>query len=173
MQGQDIDALLEVTNEVGIAAGDAILCPAGMPHSIGAGILLVELQEPTDFSVLLEWQGFPLTAADAFLGLSVQDALSCVDRRVCTPARLRELRSPAPASLLPAEAAAFFRAEAVATGEWDPGFSVVIITDGAGTLAGDWGSMPIGAGATLVVPAGAGRCYVTGEVSGIRCRPAQ
>ena len=42
-----------------VAAGDAIFVPAGTPHAIGAGILLVELQEPTDFSILLEWEALP------------------------------------------------------------------------------------------------------------------
>ena len=41
-------------------AGDAVLCPAGVPHAIGAGVFLVEIQEPTDFSVLLEYDGFAL-----------------------------------------------------------------------------------------------------------------
>ena len=33
---------------------------AGQPHAIGAGVLLVELQEPTDFSVMLEHERFGL-----------------------------------------------------------------------------------------------------------------
>ena len=32
-------------------AGDAVFVPAGTPHAIGDGILMLELQEPTDFSV--------------------------------------------------------------------------------------------------------------------------
>lgn len=171
VQDQDVDALLGATNEVGVAAGDAILCPAGVPHAIGDGILLVELQEPSDLSVLLEWQGFPLSAADAFLGLSLDEALACVDLRACTPARLEQLRTPAPGSLLPVEAAQFFRAEAIAAGDLAAAFSVVIITRGSGTLAGEWGSLPISSGATIVVPAGAGQCTVSGDVIGIRCRP--
>src|SRR3712207_7675257 len=38
--------------------GDAIFVPAGTPHAIGDGVLIVELQEPSDMSVLLEWEGF-------------------------------------------------------------------------------------------------------------------
>ena len=34
--------------------GDGVLVPGGTPHAIGAGILLVEAQEPTDQSILLE-----------------------------------------------------------------------------------------------------------------------
>jgi mannose-6-phosphate isomerase len=172
VERQDVDALLDVTNEVAVAAGDAILCPAGMPHAIGEGILLVELQEPTDLSVLLEWQAFPISPEDAFLGMSVDEALSCVDRTVCSPARLAELSTPAPGSLLPAEAAPYFRADAVVAGELAAGFSVLVFTTGSGTLAGDWGTMPVAGGATVVVPAAAGRCTVAGDVTGIRAAPA-
>ena len=37
-----------------VAAGDAILVPAGVPHAIDSGIFVLELQEPTDLSALLE-----------------------------------------------------------------------------------------------------------------------
>jgi mannose-6-phosphate isomerase len=173
VRDQDVDALLDVTNEVGVAVGDAILCPAGMPHAIGAGVLLVELQEPSDLSVLLEWRGFPLSSDDAFLGLPPELALACVDRSACTPARIEELRTPAPDSLLPAEAARYFRAERLVSGAIDTGFSVVIITGGVGMLYGEWGDLPLSSGNTIVIPAAAGACTVTGDAVGIRCRPAR
>ena len=37
-----------------------VLVPAGVLHAIGEGVLLVELQEPEDLSILLEWRGFEL-----------------------------------------------------------------------------------------------------------------
>ena len=49
---------------VPVSAGDALLVPGGTPHAIGAGILLVELQEPTDFSVLMEMDTFGLGGND-------------------------------------------------------------------------------------------------------------
>jgi mannose-6-phosphate isomerase len=171
VRGQDVDALLAVTNELAVSAGDAILCPAGLPHSIGAGIFLVELQEAADLSVLFEWQGFGLSPSDATLGLPLELALSCVDRQACTPARLEQLRTPAPGSLLPAEAAPYFRADLVRAGEWDAGFSVVIVTAGAATVTGEWGELEIASGATLVIPAGVRACTVVGDVAAIRCRP--
>ena len=64
-----------------LSPGDRVLVPAGMPHAIGRGILLVELQEPTDFSVLLEWEGFAIDGrAEGHLGLGFDVALGCVDR---------------------------------------------------------------------------------------------
>jgi mannose-6-phosphate isomerase len=60
--GQD-PALLRALNRVAVRPGNAILVPAGLPHAISAGVFVVELQEPTDLSVLLEWDAFPSTAA--------------------------------------------------------------------------------------------------------------
>ena len=38
VRDQEVDAMLAATNRVPIRAGDALLCPARMPHAIGAGI---------------------------------------------------------------------------------------------------------------------------------------
>ena len=65
-----------------LAAGDAVLVPAGLPHAIGEGAFVVELQEPTDLSILLEWSGFEIDGAtDGHLGLGFDVALAAVDRR--------------------------------------------------------------------------------------------
>lgn len=77
----------------------------------------MELQEPADLSILLEWRDSALPAEDATLGLPLEQALACIDRRACPPERLKALRgrplSSAVGSLLPAEADPFFVAERV------------------------------------------------------------
>jgi len=168
---QDVAALLGATNEVPVAAGDVVFCPAGAPHAIGPEILLVELQEPTDFSVLLEHEGFPVAAEDALLRLPFDLALECVDRRAFPPARVAELRGRRTGSLLPPAADPFFRAELVGSGEAVGGFAVLVVTDGAGTLAGAWGSTPVTRGTTLVLPHGAGPARLEGDVRLVRCGP--
>src|SRR5439155_1048518 len=80
-----VAAMLSATNRVPVRPGDAVLVPAGLPHAIGPGIFLVEAQEPTDFSVLLEREGFPVPESAAFLELDRDLALSCVDRRAWSP----------------------------------------------------------------------------------------
>jgi mannose-6-phosphate isomerase len=52
-----------------VTPGDSIVVPAGLPHAIGDGILSLELQEPSDLSLLLEWQSL-MSETEAFLGLS-------------------------------------------------------------------------------------------------------
>jgi mannose-6-phosphate isomerase len=87
VRDQDTDAMLGVTNRVPVEAGDSVLCPAGTPHAIGAGILLVELQEPTDFSILLEWRGFPLGPDDAGLRWPRGGGSRTADGAARSPAR--------------------------------------------------------------------------------------
>src|SRR5262245_40241131 len=69
IERQDRDALLGSLNHVRVRTGDTVYVPAGVPHAIGPGALIVELQEPTDFSLVCEWDGFPIAPDDAHLGL--------------------------------------------------------------------------------------------------------
>jgi len=166
---QDVTALLGATNEVPVAAGDALFCPAGAPHAIGPEILLVELQEPTDFSVLLEQEGFPVAAEDALLRLPLDVALDCVDRRAYPPERVAELRGARTGSLLPPVADGFFRAELLDRGAAVTGFAVLVVIEGEGELVGQWGTTPVTRGTTLVLPHGAGAARVAGEVRIVAC----
>jgi mannose-6-phosphate isomerase len=173
VRDQDVAAMLAATNSIPIHAGDAVLCPAGTPHAIGAGVLLIELQEPTDFSIMLETDGFPIAPDDALLGLPFDAALQCVTRSAASPGRLREWSGAAPGSLLPAQADPFFRARRARAGETVRGFAVLVVTDGTGTLAGRWGGTPIRSGTVLVLPFGAGPARIDGSASLVVCRPAQ
>ncbi len=162
--GQDTEAMLAATNRIPIRTGDAVLCPAGMPHAIGPGILLVEVQEPTDFSVLLEYESFGLP--DGHLKLGYDLALDCVDRTGWTENELEALRGPAGTTrLLPAAADEFFTCERVRGGDLLPaGFAVLVITGGSGTLD----SLPVRAGQTLLVPYAAGPLTLTGDADAVR-----
>jgi mannose-6-phosphate isomerase len=164
MQAQDAGAMLDALHALPVAAGDAIFVPAGTPHAIGAGILLAELQEPTDFSVLLEWEGFELEADDGHLGLGWDVALAALD-----PERPAAERGPqAGARLLPEAADPYFRAERVAGGDTlDPGFSVLVVDSGTGDLAG----LPVSRGDVVLLPWAAGPAALTGDAGAIRCRP--
>jgi mannose-6-phosphate isomerase len=173
---QRVEEMLAATNQVPVRAGDAVLCPAGLPHAIGAGILLVEVQEPTDFSVLLEYAGFALDGpAEGHLRLGYDVALACVDRAARAPDELAALRGPAGVQrLLPEAADEFFRADrlrpAPAT-ELDPAFSVVVVTAGEGTLTGSHDHLAVRRGDTLLVPHAAGLLKLTGSVEAVRLRP--
>ncbi|MGI5133153.1 class I mannose-6-phosphate isomerase [Pseudonocardia sp. CA-107938] len=167
---QDTGQMLAATNRVPVAAGDAIFCPAGLPHAIGEGILLVEVQEPTDFSVLLEYETFGV--ADGHLGLGYDLALQCVDRAAWTPERLDGLRGT-PSRLLPETADEFFSARRLGGGDRvEQGFGVLVVVSGAGRLAGEQDDLAVRRGDTLLVPHAAGPLRLDGQVEAIRLAPS-
>jgi mannose-6-phosphate isomerase len=172
---QDHDALLGALNPLAVAPGDAIFVPAGVAHAIGEGLLIVELQEPTDLSILLEWEGFGIGDVDeATLGLGWERALACVERGGRDAARLRgERRDGAVAELLPDVARRFFRAQAVAPdGErvaLGQGFAVVVVTEGAGTIAG----LEVERGDAVLIPHAAGAVSAEGALVALACRPPE
>ena len=169
MSAQDSRAMLASMHELPVSAGDAVFVPAGAPHAIGAGILMVEVQEPTDLSVLLEWDGFELTSEDGHLGLGWDTALAALDRSAWSSERVAALRGPGEGrSLLPRDADPWFRAERVRGGdELDAGFSILVGVSGTGDLGGE----PFGRGIVLLVPHAAGPLTLGGDVEAIRCRP--
>lgn len=68
-------------NRVNVEPGEVYLIPAKAVHAIGAGCLILEVQEPTDFTISPEfWCGeHMLSDAEMYLGLSKEDALDCFD----------------------------------------------------------------------------------------------
>jgi mannose-6-phosphate isomerase len=182
---QDTRAMLAHTNRIPVRRGDAVFCPAGLPHAIGGGILLVEVQEPTDLSVLLEWTGYDIDGASAgHLGIGFDAALRCVDRTAWSEARLRDLgrsrqgdgRAPRPGveRLLPPAADGYFTAERLRPrphSVLEPAFSVLVVTAGAGHLSTAHDDrIEVRAGTTLVVPFAAGACTLHGDTEAVRLR---
>ncbi len=166
---QDVDALVARMNQLPVAAGDAIFVPAGLPHVIGAGILLLELQESSDLSLLLEWEGV-MAESDALLGLPRDLALSAATRAAVDPATLTAHRG---VSLFPAESDRFFRADLLSGGDrLEAGFSVLVVTAGEGELFSEHGGpLRVGRGSVVLVPFAAGKGRLAGSARAIRCRP--
>lgn len=51
---QDIPGMLSYMHRFDVQPGDVYLIEGGIPHAIGTGCLIVEIQEPTDFTVRVE-----------------------------------------------------------------------------------------------------------------------
>ena len=89
--------LLSRMNHVGVGAGDSIFVPGGVPHAIGPGVFMIELQEPSDLLVRLEWSGYAVGATPNDLGLGFPAALQAVDRsRVGSGAAQSKRDHPSP-----------------------------------------------------------------------------
>lgn len=177
---QTTDQMLGQLQEVPIHTGDALLVPAGTLHAIGEGILLLELQEPTDLSVLLEWRRFGVCDGAEHLHLGWPTALESVDLLPASVDRLRANRPPGPPDpverVLPAEADAYFVAERIHLDgysvELEASYSIVVAIDGKALLRTARGDrLELGSGTTGLVPYGAGRCTLEGHANLLRCLP--
>jgi mannose-6-phosphate isomerase len=173
VDGQRTTELLDLLNPLQVEAGDAVLVPAGQLHAIGEGVLVLEVQEPEDLSILLEWSGFDIDGTEAgHLGLGFDLALRAVSRDPLDMTALDGLvaRGIAAGSVLPAAADRFFSVERVpVTGDvrLPVGYAVVLVEHGEVALDG----VPLRTGFTVVVPAGAGEVEATGAGSLLVCRP--
>lgn len=177
VEAQDAGSLLELLHALRVEAGDAVFVPPGLPHAIGDGVFLVEVQQPEDLSILLEWEGFAIDGrADGHLGIGFAAALDAIDRRGWTDAEIDALLSPRSTdarALVPA-ADPFFRIERASAGqrpEIAAGFAVLVVLGGEGTLRSEAGELTLRRGATVLLPHAAGDQLLTGTLSGVVCRP--
>ncbi|MFZ7088925.1 class I mannose-6-phosphate isomerase [Curtobacterium sp. RRHDQ10] len=178
---QDVDAMLGAMHRVPLAVGSTLLVPAGVPHAIGPGITLVELQQPTDLSILLEWDGYDgLTVDDATLGIDPATALAALDRRAWDTGEIaslaaapRPLRADAE-QLFPPAADRFFRAERVhvsGSSRLEAAYGILVVTEGVFDVRYGGGSLSVVAGDTVLVPFGVGEVELVGEGVLIRAMP--
>ncbi len=188
VSNRDSQALLDALRTRVVRPGDAMLVPSGLPHTVAAGVFVVELQEPTDLSILLEWQGFAVDGTkDGHLDLGFDAALQAVDLSAVSAADLDALVLPKEsieraglASAMPAAADAYFRAHRFDAGAGpvvvEAGFAIVLVLEGTGVLASSAGSMEVSRGDVALVPFSAGEYALHGRpqgapLVGVVCRP--
>ena len=113
---QDSASMLAALHPVPVARGDVLFVPAGTLHTIGAGITLIELQEPSDMSVVIEWRlrQASITATSTCDSVGTVCWWQPTPRRAClrtAPSAPTSAGASSVESLLPPEADAYFRAE--------------------------------------------------------------
>lgn len=173
VEQQDTEQLLGLLHRVEVRRGDVVYVPPGVLHAIGEGVFLVEVQEPEDMSILLEWKGFALDGArDGHLGLGFEVALQAVERTARSHEEIGRLISPAGfgPQVLPVEASEYFAIGRVTGPVTLPaGFAVIVVLSGTAVLRPS--AARLGAGSTTVVPYAAGELQVEGDAELLVCRP--
>jgi len=138
-----------------VAAGEAYLVPAGTLHAIGPGVLVYEIQQPSDITYRCDDWGRPPSAARP---LHVEQALACVH---AIPWQDRIASSSGPGAqgiLVSCEhfVLEYVRPAAVGQVSCDPGMaSVHMLTavSGSARVSGDGWEEALEPFGTLVVPA--------------------
>ena len=75
----DKDTMTAFVNRVPVHTGDVFFVDAGIIHAIGSCCMILEVQEPTDFTIQPEyWCGdYHLSSQEMYLGLERETALDC------------------------------------------------------------------------------------------------
>jgi mannose-6-phosphate isomerase len=178
---QDVAEMLSAMHQVPVRAGQVYFVPAGTLHAIGAGILLVELQEPTDLSVMLEWRRLGASSGSEHLQLGWDRVLAALDLDASPLERhLVSARSTTPSGrvqeLLPELAEPYFRAQRI-TVDGEPvrlqrSFAIIVVLDGSLSVRSDRGDhLELRRGATALIPDAAGATVLDGQATAIRCLP--
>lgn len=176
---QDGAWMLDRMNRIEVVRGDGIVVPAGQVHALGEGVFVLEAQEPTDWSILLEWSVTTETRDGSHLGLGFDTAMQAVDHSPLAPSRLAELITHVDldardwVSCLAAAADPYFRVDLVGAGSRvAAGFAAAVVLDGDGSLVGS-GTLDIAPGQALAVPDGFGSWTVTGSARVLVARPGR
>ena len=189
MSKSDVAALVKAHDSQGlldslvfkeVKSGDAVFVPAGVAHAIESGIFVLELQEPTDLSILLEWDGFAVDGdKDGHLNLGFDIALDALRLSPLSQAEDKEIVSrfenTAAKShpIFKSVADPFFRADYLTGDEKkvEAGFGVFLALAGEGQLVFEnTDRLDVKAGDAIVIPFCAGS-FILKNCAGILSRP--
>lgn len=177
------DAMEQLMEVIHPKKGEVYLVPGRTVHAIGKGCLILEIQEPTDFTIQPEhWCGeYQLNAQEMFMGLSREIAVSCFDFCPAPDSKMR------PRLLEDREG---FTKEALVSeentdcfiinryrlngGAFSPDLSdqyaIYIVTEGEGKIYGEGFDLPLKKGDYFFLPACLmGKCTIEGRLEIIEC----
>jgi mannose-6-phosphate isomerase len=183
---QDIKGMAELMHKIPVKPGDVFIIEGGTPHAIGPGCFLLEIQEPTDYTISLEkcnTLGERMPDFMCHMGIGFDKMFDCFHYTKHTEAELL-----AKFKLIPKEQAQAdrFRVTNLISYERTPCFalnridvfgkmtrvctgkpSAYAVTAGGGTIGG----VNVRRGDCLFIPAMAADFSVEGEMTIIECLP--
>lgn len=187
---QDIPAMLGCLHRVTPRPGDTWLIRGGLPHAIGPGCTLVEIQEPTDYTLRSErtqMDGTPIPDALIHQGLGEEALMECFHYGGTALAELEASCRLTPetvdygggnrwqllVSLNDTPCFAMERLEVNTAMNFNRQgrFSILTVLEGSGTLSWEGGELPVTQGQQFFLPAGMERFTLRGSLTAIRCHP--
>jgi mannose-6-phosphate isomerase len=171
---QDIPAMLDCLHKIEVKTGDTFLIEGGIPHAIGAGCFLVEIQEPTDYTVRTERvtpAGLQVADFMCHQGLGFERMFDCFDFTGYTKEQVlaRWRLQPRDNTLVSYEDTTMFRLETLTVdGETvlraDGKFSGICVLEGEGLVDGQ----AVKPGAQFFIPAACEPFAAGGQMKLIR-----
>lgn len=154
-------AVVDLLDRVAVSRGDAITLPPGTLHAVGPGVLLYEIQQPSDLTYRVDDWGRPASAGRP---LHVEEALASVG--VDGPPGIRRAVSSGPVLALPPHFALELVTQAARLDPAGRTLHVATALDGPATLEGVGWQDRLAARETVVVPASAGAYALVPDAGG-------
>ncbi len=168
---QDIAGMLDALHRVPVKEGEVFLVEGGIPHAIGSGCLLIEIQEPSDLTLRTERttpSGNAVPDMACHQGLGFERMLDCfhydaysyeetLNRWKIEPVSVKRVHGGEELCLIGIDHTPCFRMHkldiytsfaAVHQGS----FAIAIIIDGQGTVTWDGGQLEVSKSDALFIP---------------------
>lgn len=183
---QDIDGMLELMHKINVKPGDFIFVDGGVPHAIGGGCMLCELQEPTDYMVIPERtskSGITLTDQKMHGGLGFERMFDCFVYKGYTEQELRNkyithpiIKDNATTSILNEDMTDKFKMDYLSvkseiTLKASGAYSILVVIGGKGVLVANGVKTSIEKGDEMFVSADSGDLTFIGDADVLIMRP--
>lgn len=169
---QNIPGMIDALHRIPVREGDVFLVEGGVPHAIGSGCFLIEIQEPTDYTLRTEKvtpRGQAVPDQACHQGLGFEDMLRCFhydaysleqikSKWYIPPTPLAETAGGRLTPLIKETDTDRFRMNRLTVttefdAELDGTFSIAIVLQGRGRLRWQSGETAVAQGNTFLLPA--------------------
>lgn len=178
---QDYDRMLSLMNRIEVKRGETYLVKGGLPHAIGSGCMIIEIQEPTDYTIRVERvtpSGFRIADSMCHQGLGFERMFDCFTYLGQNEAEIRQQFGMKPkcldegagkhVELVGYEDTPCFRIEKLEIeGEYqmegEDLFSCLYVLEGSGKMKTESGEYPVKGHDQFFIPAAAGKYCLTAK----------
>jgi mannose-6-phosphate isomerase len=183
---QDVQGMLDAMHKIRVKRGDVIFIKAAMPHTIGPGVLFLELHEPSDYILRLEKKYLNIRTFpddDLHCGMGYERLFDCfdyttytekeiLDQIMISPKTINEGGSYAEFKLLSHERTDCFAINKVLVEKKytlvnASRHCIVVVVNGSGWISGGRNKKEIRAGQGIFVPAGLKRMTFEANSQGL------
>ena len=181
---QDIRGMLNAMHKIEVKPGDTVLVTGGTPHAIGAGCFMLEIQEPSDYTMRVERvtvAGEELTPMQIHYGVGEKNMLDCFEYVGECESALRERVFLKPrvsescdtlTHLVSYTDTPCFALDKISGGEYrhnTDSFTTLIVTENGGTMECEGEVTELLRGEKYFIPAGA--CVMLRNAHGLISYP--
>lgn len=183
---QDIAGMAALMHKIPVKKGDVFIIEGGTPHAIGPGCFLLEIQEPTDYTISLEkcnTKGEKLPDFLCHMGIGFDKMFDCfhytrfseealLAKYKLQPQEVERDDSHTVTELISYDRTPYFSLRRIdVNGDFTRACTgkpcAYTVTEGSGTVAG----IPVQKGECLFIPAKAADFEISGNMAILECLP--